>query len=83
MAKFTALNKIAERSSLASKAAQRSRCGGRPEAAERYEGAAFAYSEAHREMKREIERLRNLFQNGALSMDEFDTSDFVPAHAEA
>lgn len=35
------------------------------------EGEAAAYADAHRILKAELARLRNAFQNGHLSMDDF------------
>jgi hypothetical protein len=36
------------------------------------EGQAIAFSDAHKIMEKELRRLCNLFQNGALSIDSFN-----------
>ena len=69
--KLTALGRIAERSTLCVQAAKR----GRDEnliVSEAYNnGQASAYNSAHRIMKAELQRLRNLLQNGSLTQADF------------
>ena len=36
-----------------------------------YTGEAVGYTDSHAFMKRELQRLKNLFQNGALTVEDF------------
>ena len=78
--KLTALGEIAQNGFLAGKAAAAARdrfedtgSTHHAKSAGYYEGEAAASHEAYTIMKREIERLRNRFQNGYLTMDDFGT----------
>lgn len=67
---LTALEMLAYRSAAASRQAAEGRWS---ERAINYEqGKAFAYNEAHKLMTEELRRLCNLFQNGALSVSDFN-----------
>lgn len=70
MARLTALGRIAEKSTLA--------CNARFAAKDRgskqelyHEGNCAAYNDAYFIMKAELQRLRNLLQNGSLTQADF------------
>ncbi|QWY83629.1 hypothetical protein [Rhizobium phage RHph_X2_26] len=76
--KLTALEVLAERSSMATDRAFEARNNlkekntlGAAESKGYNEGKAAAYADAHRIMQAELARLKNLFQNGALNIDSF------------
>ena len=80
MSKLTACGKIAELSSMSTTAAEKCRLAQhqspyREKQTHYNEGKAVAYSESYDIMKKEIERLRNRFQNGCLTMDDFNTEN--------
>ena len=74
----TTLDLIADLTSISTRAASEHRdvCASRFEASHTdmksyREGQAAAYNDAHKLMQRELERLRNLWQNGSLRADDF------------
>jgi hypothetical protein len=74
----TALDVLADRCTIANNAAHEKRAACEDWKAARHidmksyrQGEAVAYNDAHHIMKRELERLRNLWQNGGLSYDAF------------
>lgn len=76
--RLTALEKLADNCKVALDSAYRHRAdkkekiGKAPTDIMSYrEGEAFAYNDAEKIMKAELERLRNLWQNGALSYSDF------------
>lgn len=77
-ARCTALELLADRSSVSSKAADKRRSTQTPAEARNVcmrsyrEGEAIAYTDAHKILKAELQRLRNLFQNGSLGLDDFE-----------
>lgn len=84
MAKLTALEKIADRCTVANNAATRYRSTAKDEpknvkaanAAGYAEGKVAAYNEAHAIMKAELQRLRNMWQNGMIiTASDFEIGD--------
>ena len=75
--KLTALEMLADCASTSATAAFRHRHAAterkQTDMGSYREGEAAAYTYAHQIMKDEIARLRNLYQNGALSLDAFKT----------
>lgn len=69
--KLTALGRIAENSTLANKARLNAKDRGNAAMENYREGEAAAYNEAHKIMKAELQRLRNLLQNGSLTQADF------------
>lgn len=69
--KLTALGKIAECSTLSVDARFRAKDRGNVLAESYHEGQAAAYNYAHEIMKAELQRLRNLLQNGSLTQADF------------
>jgi hypothetical protein len=76
--RLTVLELITDRSSVATRAANKHRdeCedwkeAGRVCMKSYRQGEAIAYKDAHDVMKRELERLRNLWQNGSITYSDF------------
>jgi hypothetical protein len=69
--KLTALGRIAELSTLANNARWNAKDRGNSEMESYREGECTAYNKAHEIMKAELQRLRNLLQNGSLSQTDF------------
>ena len=76
---LTALEILADRSSTAIKASNRCRDDQRDDrptrtvtAADCHMAEAVAFNDAYLVMKRELERLKNLWQNGSLTIDSFN-----------
>lgn len=83
MTKLTALEKLADNCTVAANAATTARNLNKEHGAtatrlrsQGYnEGKNAAYNDAHAIMKAELKRLRNLWQNGALTYDAFNVGD--------
>lgn len=82
--RFTALNKITEQNKLAILTAERNRNKFKEtgvkfdrDAMIYADGEAAAFNVAYKIMKQELEQLRLKFQNGYLSIDDFNTDDYV------
>lgn len=71
MTKLTALGQIADRMTVASAAAYAHRENNSFAMQNYREGEAAAYNDAHKIMKAELQRLRNLLQNGSLTQADF------------
>lgn len=71
MARLTALGRIAENCKLANNARFNAKDRGDKGHEAYKEGEAAAYNDAHRIMKAELQRLRNLLQNGSLTQADF------------
>lgn len=69
--RLTALGEIADNMKVANDAAFRCRNDDRKHAAAYREGEAAAYDQAYGIMKAELQRLRNLLQNGSLTQADF------------
>jgi len=70
--RLNTLEQIAELSHLTYESSIRARDNDRPLSAANNSGRAAAYNTAHGMMKAEMERLRNLLQNGSLTVEDFN-----------
>ncbi len=70
--RLTTLERLAELSSISYASSVQARDDERPLLAANYSGKAAAYSTAHDLMKGELERLRNMLQNGSLTVADFN-----------
>lgn len=70
--RLSALERIAELSSITYASSVHARDNDRPLSAANNSGRAAAYSTAHDMMKGELERLRNMMQNGSLTLADFN-----------
>lgn len=68
---LTALGKLEDEMKVANDAGYRARNDGRKLTACYHEGRAAAYNDAYKIMKAELQRLRNLLQNGSLTQADF------------
>jgi hypothetical protein len=75
---MTTLDRITDRCSIAGRAAEKLRAertdwkaGSTTDMLGYRMGEAAAYNDAHRLMKAELERLRNLWQNGSITYSDF------------
>jgi len=71
MARLTALGRIVENCTLSTNARFNAKDRGNTNMEHYHEGQAAAYNEAHKIMKAELQRLRNLLQNGSLTQADF------------
>lgn len=69
MKRFTALGKINDNLNIAHKIARQRRDEGKDGSYQ--DGQAAAYNEAYKIMKAELQRLRNMLQNGHLTQADF------------
>lgn len=69
--KLTALGRIAELQTLTNNARWKAKDRGNEQMEHYHEGECAAYNKAHEIMKAELQRLRNLLQNGSLTQADF------------
>lgn len=70
--RLTALEQIADRCALVNDAARNARADGFAERQAYREGESVGLTYAYNIMKKELARLQNLYQNGALRASDFD-----------